>query len=427
MSYPTSGNEAERNDALRSYQIMDTPPETAFDEIGDLAAQICGCPVSYVSFIEDDRFWFKSKYGLPEDFKGCPREIAFCSVTVCGAELVLSPDLVADDRFKDFHFVVNEPHFRFYCAMPLITPDGYAIGTLCVMDFEPRDIGFEQQESLRRLAQQLVAQLEHRRRIIELDKTMRELDAAHARLAKEKARADCLLENMLPQTIARELIDNDKVAPRFFPEATILFADVEGFTGYAEQAEPTMLIGMLDTYFAKFDEALEQQGLEKVKTIGDAYMAVAGAPELDRLHVLNACLVALAMQRSVAEVNAGRAKLRLPVFEFRIGLHTGPVITGVVGRRRLTYDVWGDAVNVAARMEECGAPGRINVSERVYHQMVPYFEFSGRGTVEMKNKAPVAMYFLERLQPAFAQDVDGAAPSQALFATCDPARELAGG
>jgi GAF domain-containing protein len=193
MAYPVPDNEAERNEALRSYRIMDTPPEIAFTEIGELAAQICGCPVSYVAFIEEDRFWMKAKYGLPDDFEGCPREIAFCSITVCGSELVLSRDLVADERYRDFYFVVNEPHFRFYCAMPLITPEGFALGTICVMDFEPRDISIEQQEALRRLAHQLVALLEHRRRMIELDAAMRELDDAHAALSREKAQTEELL------------------------------------------------------------------------------------------------------------------------------------------------------------------------------------------------------------------------------------------
>lgn len=424
MSYPTPENEHERNDALRSYRIMGTRPEAEFNEIGELAARICDCPVAYVSFIEDDRFWFKSKYGLPDDFEGCPREIAFCSVTVCGSDLVLSPDLTQDERYKDFHFVVNEPHFRFYCAMPLVTPDGYAIGTICAMDFQPRELSFAQQEAMRRLAQQAMTQLEYRRRIIELDEAMRELDQAHSALAGEKARADKLLGAILPKPIAAELSQNDKVAPRYFPAATILFADVQGFTKFAEQAEPAMLIGMLDTYFARFDDAVEQQGLERLKTIGDAYMAVAGVPMLDRLHVLHACLAALAMQGAVEAIKAERENLRLPSFQVRIGLHTGSVIAGVVGRRKFAYDVWGDAVNIASLMESHGEAGRINVSERVFHQVAPYFEFNGRGRVDVKNKEPLVMYFLERLKPEYSDDAEGRRPNSKLLAICDPSRGM---
>lgn len=418
--YPVPANEVERNKALRSYKVMDSPPEIAFSEIGELAAQICECPVSYVSFIEEDQFWFKSKYGLPDDFKGCPREIAFCSITVCGSEIVLAPDLATDERYRDFYFVANDPHFRFYCAMPLITPEGYAIGTICVMDFKPRELAFEKQETLRRLAQQLVSLLEHRRRMIELDETMRELDKAHTELAREKAQAEELLNRILPVRIADELKANGKVVPRFHSSATILFADIKGFTSFTERAEPALLIGMLDRYFAGFDEAVARHKVEKLKTIGDAYVAVAGVPEMDRLHVLHACLAALEMLETAARIRGERERLRLPFFELRIGLHTGSLIAGVVGRQRFTYDIWGDAVNIAALMESNGEPGRINVSEHVYHNVKQYFEFVGRGTVEVKNKAPLGMYFLERLKPDYAADTAGLRPSERLFAMVSP-------
>ena len=425
MSYPTPKNEADRNEALRSYQIFDTPPDTAFEEINELAAQICGCPVAYISFIEDDRFWFKSKYGLPDDFEGCPREIAFCSVTICGFEMVISKDLTVDDVFRDFHFVVNDPHFRFYCSMPLVTPDGFSIGTICVMDFEPRELSTEQQEGLRRLAQQTMAQLEYRRRIIELDETVRELNDAHGAIAKEKARADRLLTTILPETIAKEMMENDKVMPRFFPAATVLFADVKGFTSFTETAEPATLIGMLDIYFAQFDDVMEAHGVEKIKTIGDAYLAVAGVPVPDRLHALNCGLAALAMQASVAKVNTDRSKLRLPCFEFRIGLHTGAVIAGVVGRRRFTYDIWGDAVNTAQMMEANGDAGRINISRTLYNQLLPQFEFSPHGSVEDKNKEAIDMYYLDRLKPEFSEDALGMHANQNLFETVKPAAHIA--
>ena len=414
MTYAVPENEAERNEALRSYRVMDTAPELTFDEIGELAAQICGCAVSYISFIEEDRFWFKSKYGIPDDMDGCPREIAFCSVTVCGADLVLAPDLTKDERFKDFYFVVNEPNFRFYCAMPLITPEGFALGTICVMDFEPRELSFEQQETLRRLAHQLVGLLEHRRRMIELDEAMKELDKAHTALASEKANAEALLHRILPEPVVSELQQTGKVQPRFFQSSTILLADVKGFTNFTETAEPAMLIGMLDKYFAGFDEAIAQYDLETLKTIGDAFLAIGGVPKLDRSHVLHGCLAALNIQRFVQTFRSEREKLRLPFFEVRVGLHSGPVIAGAVGRRRFTYDIWGDAVNVAALMEAHSEPGRINVSEIVYRQAKAYFEFTKRGAVEVKNKPPLPMYFLDRLKAEYSSDEFGLLPNQRL-------------
>ena len=249
---------------------------------------------------------------------------------------------------------------------------------------------------------------------------MRELDSAHSALASEKARADNLLSTILPESIARELMENDKVAPRFFNDATILFADVVGFTAFAEKAEPAMLIGMLNSYFAAFDEVMAQFDLEKIKTIGDAYMAVAGVPATDRLHTLKACLAALALQNAVAKLKAERQKLRLPFFEFRIGIHSGPVIAGMVGRKRFTYDIWGDVVNLAARLESNSEPGKINVSDRVFNQTSPFFDYTLRGTIEVRNKAPQKMYFLDRLQEIYSEDPAGRKGNEKLWTMSDP-------
>lgn len=410
--YPVPANEAERNQALLSYRILDTQPELAFNELGEIAAQICGCAVSYVSFIHEDRFWFKAKYGLPTEFTGCPREIAFCSVTVCGSELVLVEDLTQDPYYKDFHYVLNEPFMRFYCAMPLITPEGYALGTICVMDFEPRKLTTGQQEALKRLAQQVVSVLEHRRRMIELDEIVRDLDRAHQDLAAEKALGDALLHRILPLPIAEELRANGTVLPRFHPAASILFADIQGFTAMAERMEPRMLVGMLEQYFTAFDAVAGQHGVEKIKTIGDAYLAVAGVPRADRQHAVHACLAALDMLQAVARLRAERERLRLPFFELRIGVHTGAVIAGTIGEKRFTYDVWGDAVNTAARVESSGEAGRVNISEQVHFHVQRYFVCTPRGALEVKNKSQsIGMYFLDRLQPEFAEDEQGYRPN----------------
>ena len=160
--------------------------------------------------------------------------------------------------------------------------------------------------------------------------------------------------------------------------------------------------------------------MEKFKTIGDAYLAVAGVPTPGRLHTLNACLAALEMQAAIAKINAGRQKLRLPSFQFRMGLHTGAVIAGVVGRQRFSYDIWGNAVNVAARLEAHSEPDRINVSDAIYHQMSPYFDFTAKGSVVVKNKGPINMYYLDRIKPEYAEDMQGFTPNQTLFDKSNP-------
>ena len=247
-----------------------TAPDIAYDEIGELAAQICQCPVAYISIMDDDRLWLKAKYGLPPDLNQCPREISFCATTVCGAEMIVAPDLREDSRFNQIPFVTGEPHFQFYCGIPLVTEEGYALGTLCVLDFEPRQLTFEQAESLRRLSHQVMTQLELRRKLIEFDQTVKELDRAHTDLVAEKARTEELLVNILPVSVAEELKKSGKVHPKYEPSATILFADFKGFTLLAERMEPVALIGLLDQYFTAFDEIVARHGLEKLKTIGDA-------------------------------------------------------------------------------------------------------------------------------------------------------------
>ena len=418
MSFPLPANEAGRVAALRSLDILDTPPDVAYDEIGELAAHVCQCPIGYISFIDDERMWFKSRYGLPSELTQVPREIAFCSTTICGAELVKVPDLREDERFSQFPTVAGDPHLRFYCGMPLITDEGYALGTLCVMDFEARQLEFEQTQAMRRLSRQVLSQLELRRKLIEYGQTIKELDQARAETAAEKARTEELLANILPPSIAEELKKNGKVQPKYNAAATILFTDFKGFTLLAERTEPGALIGLLDQYFSAFDEIVSRLGLEKLKTVGDAYMAVAGVPAANRRHAIDACLAALEMQGAVARMKTLREKMRLPALEMRVGLHSGPVMSGVVGKHKFTFDVWGDAVNTAALMESNGAPGRINVSETVAGYVKTLFELEPRGPVVAKHDRAHEMFFLNRLRPEFSRDAEGRAPNQAFAAEC---------
>jgi adenylate cyclase len=412
-SLPIPTNELQRLVALRTYQILDTAPEIAYDEIAELAAQICGCSVAFISFIDDDRRWLKAKYGLPPEMNEAPRETAACSTTICGAEVLIVPDMTKDRRFDHSRMVIGEPYCRFYCGMPLITDEGYALGALCVMDVEPcRELSFEQIESMRRLARQVLTQLELRRKLIEHDQMIKELDRARIEITAEKAHAEELLDNLLPATIADELKRYGKVEPKYLRSATILFADFQGFTLLAERTEPATLVDLLDHYFTAFDDIVARYGLEKLKTIGDAYMAVGGVPANDRRHPIDACLAALEMQATVARIRSRGKKMRLPALELRVGIHTGPVISGIVGNRRFSFDVWGDAVNTASFMEAHCPPGQINVSETVAGHVKALFELRPRGTIKAKHERRYVMFFLNRLKPEFSSDADGRAPNE---------------
>jgi adenylate cyclase len=419
MPSPAPANETERLAALRALDIVDSAPETAYDEITELAAQVCCCPVAYISFISDNRRWLKARYGLPAGVTDAPRESAVCTTTICGTELFVVPDLKRDPRFENSPMVALEPPCRFYCGMPLITDDGYALGTLCVMDFEPRQLSFKQTESLRRLSHQVLAQLELRRQLIEYGRTIEELEKARREASAEKARAEELLCNVLPAPIADELKRNGRVQPKYTRSATILFADIQGFTLLAEQTEPARLINFLDEYFTALDEIGARYGLEKVKTMGDAYMAVAGVLSRDRGHSIDVCLAALEMQTQLDHLRARCEMIGENAVQLRIGIHTGPVISGVVGNRRITFDIWGDAVNTAWFMEAFGVAGRINVSETVAGHVQGLFELEPRGPIEAKHERVHEMFFLNGLKKEYSRNGNGHSPNDHFLAEYD--------
>jgi class 3 adenylate cyclase len=398
LSYPIPANEAQRLTALRALDILDSAPEVRYEEIVGLAAEICGCPLAFISFVDSDRRWIKAKYGLRNEMVEAPRAAAVCSTTICGTDLLVVPDMTQDPRFDRSTMVVRSPHCRFYCGMPLITEEGHALGALCVMDFETRQLSLGQQESLRRLSRQVLAQLELRRQLIEHGRTIKELDRARVEAAREKARAEALLENVLPAQVAEELKERGKVKPKYIPSATILFADFQGFTLLAERMEAAPLVDLLDQYFTAFDDIIAQHGMEKIKTIGDAYMAVGGVLDTDRRHPIQACLAALEMRAAVTSIRSRQERWQLPALELRVGLHTGPVISGVIGSQRFTFDIWGEAVNKASLMETHCLPGRINISESTARQVETFFELESRGLVEVKHDRMHQMYFLNRLR-----------------------------
>ncbi|HEY7611138.1 MAG TPA: adenylate/guanylate cyclase domain-containing protein [Alphaproteobacteria bacterium] len=411
MAIVTPTNDQERVTALKAYSILDSLPEPGYDDIAELAAQICGCPAGLVSFVDESRQWIKAKYGLPPDLTECPREISVCGATICGDDVLYVPDLTQDSRFNTSPLVTGDFALRFYCGAPLINQEGYALGTLCVVDFAPKEITFAQQEALRRLSRQAMTHLELRRKLLEHSEVMRELAQARDAAVSEQAASDRLLLNILPSAVAEELKAKQRVQPRFYDSASVMFVDFREFTRLIEALEPARVIEQLHQHFAKFDEIVAHHRLEKLKTIGDAFLAVGGVPEPNRTHALDACLAALEMADHLAKTNRQREKLRLPLWEARIGINTGPVIAGVVGKHKFAYDIWGNTVNVAERVESAGAPGRVTIAEATWHRVKSRFETESRGSVEVKHKGSVSMYYVNRILPEFASDPAGLVPN----------------
>lgn len=208
----------------------------------------------------------------------------------------------------------------------------------------------------------------------------------------EKQRSDNLLLNILPEDTAKELKDKGRVEAKKYPQVTVLFSDFKGFTSYAENLSPEVLVKTIDHYFSEFDLIMEKYGLEKIKTIGDAYMAAGGLNFDNEKHAEHMILAAKEMNAFVNK--AKHDDITDATFDIRIGINTGPVVAGVVGTKKFAYDIWGDTVNIASRMESNSEPGRINISEDTYNIIQHTFSCEYRGKLAVKNRGEMNMYFV---------------------------------
>lgn len=214
----------------------------------------------------------------------------------------------------------------------------------------------------------------------------------YKKIAKEEKRSENLLLNILPAETARELKQNGRIEAVKFEEVTVLFSDFVQFTLEAEKVNPELLVKSIDYYFKGFDEIMQRHSLEKIKTIGDSYMCAGGLPVPDADHAKHVILAAREMITLVTD--AFHKNDGLNHFKIRIGVHTGPVVAGVVGIKKWQYDIWGDTVNIASRLEGNSLPGRVNLSESTYQKIKDEFPCEFRGEINVKNHESVKMYFL---------------------------------
>jgi len=216
-----------------------------------------------------------------------------------------------------------------------------------------------------------------------------------AELTREKEKTDELLANMLPKDTAEELKNTGKATSQKFDMVTVLFSDIQGFTKIAEQMNPEKLIDELDNFFFQFDSVVEKYNIEKIKTIGDAYMAAGGIPYKNRTNPVEVVLAAIEMQEYMKTLKIKNSD----IWDLRIGVHTGAVIAGVVGHKRISYDIWGDTVNTASRMESSGEASKVNISGHTYELIKEFFICEYRGKMPVKYKGDIDMYFVKGIRP----------------------------
>jgi PAS domain S-box-containing protein len=245
-----------------------------------------------------------------------------------------------------------------------------------------------------------------------LETTNEILEKQQSELEKEKKRSEDLLLNILPFATAQQLKRKGYSKLRNYKMVTVMFADFKGFTKLSEKLSNQDLIKELSSFFEIFDEITIQHHIEKIKTMGDCYMGAGGLPLSNRSNPFDVVLASLEIQNFVNEKKIEKESMGEPAWKLRVGIHTGELIAGVIGKRKFAYDIWGDTVNTASRMETAGETGKVNISGDTYTHIKDYFECTYRGKIEVKYKGEMEMYFVERLKPEFSGDEKGIKPNE---------------
>lgn len=240
----------------------------------------------------------------------------------------------------------------------------------------------------------------------------KEIERQKAIVEIKEAESNRLLLNILPEKIADELKANGATKPIRIDSATVMFTDFVGFTRISEKLSAEDVVDELDKCFSYFDQVTEKYRLEKLKTIGDSFMCAGGLPTHNHTHAIDCCLAALEIQAFMNQMKEIKKQQGFDYWELRLGMNTGPLVAGVVGHKKFAYDVWGDTVNTASRLESSGVPGKINIAVSTYELVKDLFNCEHRGQVKAKNKGEIDMYFLNGIKPDYSVKGEGRVPNE---------------
>lgn len=253
-----------------------------------------------------------------------------------------------------------------------------------------------------------------KRRTSEVTAQKEQIEEQKSLLEVEKEKSEKLLLNILPEEMVDELKLQGKAKARNYKRVTVMFTDFKGFTKISETLKPTQLVERLDSYFIKFDEIIEKYNVEKIKTIGDAYMCAGGVPIRNKSNPIEVVLAGLEIQRYIQTLKEADPTNQ-ELWDLRIGIHSGELIAGVIGIKRFAYDIWGDTVNVAQRMEMTGEIGKVNISGETYELVKNFFDCTHRGKVQAKNKGEIDMYFVDGIKEEMSKEAKGIEPNDTFW------------
>lgn len=390
-------DEVERLAALYELNILDTSREERFDRITRLAVLLFEVPISYVALVDADRQWFKSAVGL--SVSETPRDVSFCGHTILQDAPLVIVDTLEDERFSDNPMVLGDPNIRFYAGYPLSTPEGYKVGTLCLIDRRPRPFGGDDLEMFGDMATMAQDQI-NLLNVVQLQREVRIAKAALEKANEELTVRNAFIRKVFGRYLSDEIAETLLESPEALKlggekrEVTVLMSDLRDFTPLSHSLSPERVVALLNTFLEAMIDVIARHGGTIDNFIGDAILVVFGVPLSKDDDAQRAVSCALDMQLAMGRVNRETRRQGLPEVSMGIGINTGEVVVGNIGsQKHMKFSVIGDAVNLAARIESFTLGGQILVSDTTRKEVADIVRIDGRLRVKVKGiDEPVSIF-----------------------------------